>query len=69
MSDIPHCTGCGEYPGDKVADHIEELGEDLTKTAHSLEAITAAYRLEAMRREDYSHEAFEKHIAELKGES
>jgi len=25
MSDIPHCTGCGEYPGDLVADRIKEL--------------------------------------------
>jgi hypothetical protein len=33
MSDIPHCTGCGEYPGDFVADRIEELEADLRKMA------------------------------------
>jgi len=25
MSKVPHCTGCGEYPGEFVADRIEEL--------------------------------------------
>ena len=25
MSKIPHCTGCGEYPGDLVSDHVEKL--------------------------------------------
>jgi len=25
MSEIPHCTGCGEYPGDLVAALIEHL--------------------------------------------
>lgn len=25
MGDIPHCTGCGEYPGDLVADRIEDM--------------------------------------------
>lgn len=25
MRDIPSCTNCGEYPGEKVADEIERL--------------------------------------------
>ena len=29
--------------------------------------VIAAYRLEAMKRDDYSHDAFDKHIAELTG--
>jgi len=45
-----------------VADRIEELKAKLA-------SVTAAYRIEAMRREDYSHEAFDQHIAELKGET
>ena len=44
-----------------LADHIEELEAKLA-------SVIAAYRIEAMRREDYSHEAFDQHIAELKGE-
>jgi len=34
-----------------------------------LASVIAAYRIEAMRREDYSHKAFDQHIAELKGDS
>ena len=30
-----------------------------------LAKVTAAYRLEAMKRDDYSHDAFDKHLAEL----
>lgn len=44
-----------------------------TQAVRDLEAklasVIAAYRIEAMRREDYSHEAFDQHIAELKGET
>ena len=32
-----------------------------------LAAVIAAYRLEAMKRDDYSHDAFDKHSAELTG--
>ena len=43
-----------------------------TQAVRDLEAklasVIAAYRIEAMRREDYSHEAFDQHIAELKGQ-
>jgi hypothetical protein len=34
MSDIPHCTGCGEYPGDFVADRIEELEAEIIRLRH-----------------------------------
>lgn len=34
-----------------------------------LASVIAAYRIEAMRRDGYSHEAFDQHIAELKGET
>ena len=37
MSDIPHCTGCGEYPGDFVADRIEELEAKLQKVVEAAE--------------------------------
>lgn len=33
----------------------------------NLAVVEAAYRLEAMRRDDYSHEGFDHHLAELKG--
>jgi hypothetical protein len=33
-----------------------------------LASVIAAYRIEAMRRDGYSHEAFDQHIAKLKGE-
>jgi hypothetical protein len=33
-----------------------------------LAKVIAAYRIEAMRRDDYSHAAFDQHIAALKGE-
>lgn len=33
-----------------------------------LALVTVAYRLEAMRRDDYSHEDFEHHLAEIKGD-
>lgn len=39
---------------------IEELQAKLAK-------VTAAYRTEAMRRDDYTHEGFDKHIAEITG--
>ena len=32
-----------------------------------LAKVIAAYRLEAIRRRDYTHDAFDKHIAELTG--
>lgn len=32
-----------------------------------LAAVIAAYRIEAMKRDDYTHDAFDKHIAELTG--
>jgi hypothetical protein len=42
----------------------------MLKRAESAEAklasVISAYRIEAMRRDDYSHEAFDQHIAELK---
>ena len=36
MSDIPHCTGCGEYPGDLVADRIEELEAENKNLRHMI---------------------------------
>ena len=48
MSNIPHCTGCGEYPGDLVADRIEELEERLkAATDDAKEAEAYAEELEA----------------------
>lgn len=44
----------------EAADRIEELEAKLAK-------VTAAYRLEAIKRDDYSHDAFDKHLAELTG--
>ena len=41
MGDIPHCTGCGEYPGDLVADRIEELEAKLAKAVTRLQHIAA----------------------------
>ena len=46
---------------EEAADRIEELEAKLAK-------VTAAYRLEAMKRDDYSHNAFDQHLAELKGQ-
>jgi hypothetical protein len=43
------------------ADRIEELEAKLAK-------VIAAYRIETMRRDDYSHAAFDQHITELKGQ-
>jgi DNA-binding transcriptional ArsR family regulator len=48
--------------GDAMADRIEELEAKLA-------LVIAAYRIEAMRRNDYSHDAFDQHIAELKGQN
>jgi hypothetical protein len=45
---------------EKAKDRIRELEAKLAK-------VIAAYRLEAMRREDYSHVAFDQHLAELTG--
>ena len=42
-----------------AADRIEELEAKLA-------SVISAYRIEAMRRDHYSHEAFDQHIAELK---
>jgi len=39
----------------------EELEAKLAK-------VTAAYRIEAMRRDYYSHAAFDQHITALKGQ-
>ena len=43
----------------EAADRIEELEAKLA-------SVISAYRIEAMRRDHYSHEAFDQHIAELK---
>ena len=40
MRDVPPCTNCGEYPGDKVSDEIENLRA-------ALDALRGRYRLYA----------------------
>jgi hypothetical protein len=45
--------------GEIKCPRCEELEAKLAKVA-------AAYRIEAMRRDNYSHEAFDQHLAELK---
>jgi hypothetical protein len=44
----------------------------MLKRAESAEAklaiVVSAYRIEAMRRDDYTHEAFDLHIASLQGD-
>ena len=58
---------------EKYRDAYAECDRIGTQAVRDLEAklasVIAAYRIEAMRREDYSHEAFDQHIAELKGET
>lgn len=60
------------------ADELEKVANDyliaameLITSTQAIKAkltkVTAAYRLEAMRRDDYSHAAFEQHLAELTG--
>ena len=46
---------------DEAADRIEELEAKLAK-------VISAYRMEALRRRDYTHDAFDRHIAELTGD-
>ena len=64
----------------EAADRIEELEVNMAdKEAEcrslrgqvniakaKLAKVAAAYRLEAMKRDDYNHDAFDRHIAELK---
>lgn len=45
-----------------VEKRIEELEAKLAR-------VIAAYRIEAMRRHDYSHAAFDQHIEELNGQN
>ena len=42
-------------------------GQALIIAEDKLAKVTAAYRLEATRRDDYSHAAFDQHITELTG--
>lgn len=54
---------------EKYRDAYAECDRIGTQAVRDLEAklarVTEAYRLEAMKRDDYSHDAFDKHIAEL----
>ena len=43
-----------------------ECNRVLDETKAQLARVIAAYRIEAMRRDDYSHDAFDQHIAALK---
>ena len=51
------------------ADAVQVVAKRIEELEAKLASVIAAYRIEAMRREDYSHEAFDQHIAELKGET
>ena len=46
----------------------EMLEEHLYLTEEKLALVIAAYRIEAMRRDYYSHAAFDQHITALKGQ-
>lgn len=59
---------CEKYR-DAYAD-CDRIGTQAVRDLESkLALVTAAYRLEAMRRDDYSHEDFEHHLATLKGDN
>lgn len=63
--DYPMLAEEPEHCGGSIAATVAALWECRAKLA----SVIAAYRIEAMRREDYSHEAFDQHISELKGET
>ena len=56
---------------EKACAEWAEVSQSNYQRAKAAEAkltkVTAAYRLEAMRRDDYSHAAFEQHLTELTG--
>ena len=56
---------------EKACAEWAEVSQSNYQRAKAAEAkltkVTAAYRLEAMQRDDYSHAAFEQHLVELTG--
>ena len=67
MSDIPPCTGCGEYPGDFVAARIEELEAKLATCEKYRDAYAECGRIgtQAVRDFDAKLEKAADRIKEL----
>jgi hypothetical protein len=65
MSKVPHCTGCGEYPGEFVADRIEELEAKLAK---ALELAEEAFDFNIEDDGPRAWHSINDRIEELKGQ-